>query len=151
MSGKVAFLMFLAMAVSPPAFAALGQPEASVEADQQRLGGERTITAGPAYSVVTITSTGLTVREYVSPGGIVFAVSWKGVGVPNLSILLGDYFQSYEDARLESLKKEPRLRGPMAFATADLVVETGGHMRDLWGRAVAPALLPPSVTLQDIQ
>lgn len=151
MSSRLALVTTLLLSASSPAFAVLGQPEASIEGDRQGLAGERTSTASPSYSIETITTTGLTVREYVSPNGIVFAVSWRGIGVPNLSVLLGDYFQEYEDARLESLKKEPKLRGPMAFATTDLVVETGGHMRDLWGRAIVPALLPPSVTLQDVQ
>jgi len=151
MSNPIVMFAAIVLSATSPALAALGQPEASIEGDRQSLGGERTTAVGPSYSVATITSTGLTVREYVSPDGIIFAVSWRGIGIPNLSVLLGDYFQAYEDARSESLKKEPKLRGPMAFATADLIIETGGHMRDLWGRAVAPALLPPSVTLQDIR
>jgi hypothetical protein len=31
------------------------------------------------------------------------------------------------------------------------VVETGGHMRDLRGRAYLPSLLPPDVSADEIQ
>lgn len=149
---RVVLLSVLWPGLAPwPAFAALGESDASVEADRQSVGGVRTSAPESSYSIETITTTGLTIREYVTTDGMVFAVSWRGVGVPDLSLLLGGYFEEYENARLRSLRQEPKVRGPLAFATADLIVETGGHMRDLWGRAVLRPLMPRSVTLQDIQ
>lgn len=134
-----------------PAVAALGESEVSIEADRQSVAGVRTSAPGSSYSIETITTPGLVIREYVNADGMVFAVSWRGVAVPDLSVLLGGYFEEYENARLKSLRQEPKVRGPLAVMTADLIVESGGHMRDLWGRAVLRPLLPRSVTLQDIQ
>jgi len=44
------------------------------------------------------TSYGTVVREYVSPGDKVFAVSWRGPVIPELRQMLGNYYAQYEQA-----------------------------------------------------
>src|SRR5271156_1611294 len=101
------------------AMATLGGSAQSVAADQQALGGtlqtpnppqlsageqalrEQTpassATSNPAYTVEQIsTPSGVTVNEYLSPDGTVFAVSWRGPGPPDLSQLFGSYFAEYQ-------------------------------------------------------
>jgi hypothetical protein len=34
---------------------------------------------------------------------------------------------------------------------SEVVVETAGHMRDMWGRAFLPAMLPSGVDQSEIQ
>ncbi|MGH7914554.1 MAG: DUF2844 domain-containing protein [Candidatus Binataceae bacterium] len=34
---------------------------------------------------------------------------------------------------------------------SEVAVETAGHMRDMWGRALLPAMLPPGVEQSEIQ
>ena len=126
-----------------PTWAVLGQPAASVASDQQRLGGERRSIAADDFSVEEIHSAaGTVVREYVAPGGQVFAVSWRGPTRPDLRSLLGEHFAEFERASRSSA----RGRRPLVVRTDQLVVETGGHVRDLRGRAYLPALLPEGVS-----
>ena len=73
----------------------------------------------------------MTVKEYLSPNGTVFAVSWRGPRPPDLSQLLGSYFAEYQTAAAAPHAQ----RGHLLVQTENLVVETSGHMRDLRGRA----------------
>lgn len=138
---------------TPSAIAALGDSGQSVTADQQRIGGQlRALpqTAGANFSVQEIaTPLGVTVREYVSPDGIVFAVSWRGPVPPDLSTLLGSYYDQYKAAAASS-KVHPGQRH-LTVQTDQVVVQTGGHMRDLWGRAFVPVLIPPGVDEAEIR
>jgi hypothetical protein len=143
-----ALIQFIAL---PPVWAALGQPATSVERDRTMMKGQLRSRPASGYSVETIIAGGLTIREYVSPDGFVFAVAWKGTGGPDLPLLLGDYFEEYRDGLTTARNRTPRVRKPLALKTAHLIVERGGHSRSLWGRAFLPAALPPGVTLQDIQ
>ena len=119
-----------------PIWAALGKTVSSVADDQKRLGGE----------VHTRTSAGFAVagdqrrgrhrrREYVSPAGEVFGVSWRERRPrPNLVDLLGDHYPAFRDAP----RPPGHRRGPLAVRTDHLVVEMGGRMRDFHGRAYLP-------------
>lgn len=89
----------------------------------------------------------MTVNEYLSSSGTVFAISWRGPRPPDLSELLGSYFTEYQTAAAS-----PHIQRHHLFVTTkDLVVEAGGHMRDLRGRAYVPALLPPGMSADQIQ
>jgi len=131
-----------------PAQAVLGQPLQSVTDDQQRLHGELRAVSHEGYTVHEISSAGgMVVKEYVSPGGIVFGVSWQGPAMPNLQKLLGSYFPQFEQAAQSS----PHRRGPVALHTDQLVVESGGHMRAFHGRAYVPNLVPSTVSEAVVQ
>ena len=66
-----------------PAWAVLGQTEASVTTDQQRMKTEDRVQTFASYKVHQLTTTnGPTVREYVSPQGVVFGVAWQGRFMP---------------------------------------------------------------------
>ena len=126
-----------------PTWAVLGQSVASVASDQQHLRGERRSIAADAFSVEEINSAaGTVVREYVSPAGQVFGLSWRGPVRPDLKLLLGEYFPAFERASLSAAHG----RRPLVVRTDELVVETGGHVRDFRGRAYLPAFLPESVS-----
>lgn len=142
----------LTMAITPLVWAALGQPAASVERDRVIMKGQQRQSQPTAgYSVQTITVAGMQIKEYVSPDGVVFAVSWKGTGVPDLQLLLGDYFEEYREGLNAERQRTPRIRKPLKLKTGRLVVERGGHSRSLWGRAFLPEALPPGLTAEDIQ
>ena len=127
-----------------PMWAALGKPAASVADDQKRLGGEvRTLDTAAGFAVHEISAAdGTVVREYVSPAGQVFGVSWRGATRPNLVDLLGDYYAAFRDAP----RPPGHRRGALVVRTDHLVVEMGGHMRDFHGRAYLPDHLPASVS-----
>lgn len=141
-------LTFAVMIASARAFAALGEPADSVAADRDALGGRMVEALHPRYTVERITTPAATVvSEYVAPSGVVFAVTWRGPAPANLSVLLGAYFHEYQEAAA---------RAPLALhhstvRTKNLIVETGGHMRALWGRAIIPALVPAGVDETEIR
>jgi hypothetical protein len=131
-----------------PARAVLGAGAESVEADQSALGGERSEVTHSRFTVEAITTAaGIAVNEYVSSPGTVFAVSWRGPRHPVLSLLLGPYFPEYQAAANQPATHRRGLR----IQTGNVVVDTGGHPGDLWGRAYLPALLPSGVGAEAIQ
>ncbi len=90
------------------------------------------------------------VREYVSPAGKVFAVTWQGPMLPNMRQLLGPYFQQFADA-VQSEASASRARRPLNIVQPDFVVQLNGHPRSFSGRAYLPQMLPAGVQAGDIQ
>ncbi|HLI29466.1 MAG TPA: DUF2844 domain-containing protein [Terriglobia bacterium] len=132
--------MFL---LAAPSWAVLGQPVQSVHSDQMRLHGQLRSVSRRGYSIQQITAAdGTVIKEYVSPAGVVFGVSWQGAAMPNLSQLLGSYFQQFQQVSRSAAHR----RQALVVRTDQLVVESGGHMRAFRGRAYAPALLPNNLT-----
>ena len=144
-------IILIHLTASTPVWAVLGQAKVSVELDRAAMGGQVQSTLAQGYSVETITVAGMSVKEYVSSDGTVFAVAWRGTGVPNLRLLLGAYFDEYLDALTELQNKKPRIRRPLKLKTANLVVERSGHARNTWGRAFIPSRVPVTVSPKDIQ
>lgn len=92
---------------------------------------------------------GTLVREYANTAGLVFAVSWRGPVLPNLSELLGAYFSSFMQ-QVDQARAMGKRGGSVNLESADLVVRSGGRMRSFVGHAYAPALIPLGVTIQDV-
>ncbi len=90
------------------------------------------------------TPRGVTLRAYAGSNGVVFGLAWQGVAPPDLEQLLGSHYAAYR-AQAEGARR----RGPVTIKAGDLVVQLGGHMRDLRGRAylasAIPAQLSPAV------
>jgi hypothetical protein len=135
--------------VTLPAFAALGGDATSVDADVAKMKGQAHATPAVGYTVSQITlSTGTVVNEYVTPGGKVFAVTWKGPSVPDLQQTLGSYFSAFQAAgSVPHGANHHQLR----VQQSDFVLQTGGHMRAWRGAAYVPSLLPPNFSLDDIK
>lgn len=144
-------VLVLTPAVLPGAWAALGQPAATVEHDRIMMKGQRQSRSAIRYSVDTLTVGGMQIKEYVSPAGIVFAVVWKGTGMPDLRLLLGDYFDDYRSGVTAARGRAPRVRQPFRMKSERLVVERAGHSRSLWGRAYLPTHIPAGMQPEDIQ
>jgi len=149
--GTAALALFFAPTLLGPVWAALGEPAASVERDRMMMKGQRQSRTGTGYSIDTITVAGMGVKEYVSPDGVVFAVVWTGTGMPDLQLLLGEYFEEYRKGVHAARSQRPKIRKPFQMKSERLVVERSGHSRSLWGRAFLPAALPPGVTAEDIR
>ena len=137
------------VALAAPAFAALGSSEASIETDRSGLNATSRIVSERLYSVhELIAPTGVAIREYVSPSGNVFAVSWRGPFMPNLKQILGVFFLKFsEAARAESRTT----RSHLVVRQPEFVLESAGHMRSYYGRAYDPALLPAGVSVDDLR
>ena len=134
-----AWLLALLLLLLRPGWAALGEaPSASLTSNQN------------GYAVhETVADNGTRVQEFVSPAGLVFAVAWQGPVLPDLSLLLGRFHASY---RLETEQKRlAGLRGgPVAIARDGLVLRSNGRMRQFFGHAYAPALVPAGLNIQDV-
>jgi hypothetical protein len=156
----------------PPVGASLGGGGASITSDAQKLGAVtasgstaalQSAASGPQSAVQTYvlrTSTGnkytysefttaanLRVREFAAPDGKVFGLAWKGPRPPDLDVLLGSYFGGWRD----SLANQSHIslhRG--SVHTSSLVVEMGGPMGLVVGRAWAPALVPAGVDARNV-
>jgi hypothetical protein len=144
-------LLCIAAAVllgTAPAWAALGDYENSVALDQAQVHGTMRKVTRQGYHIQEITApNNTTIREYVSPEGRVFGLSWESFTIPNLEQLLGSYYGQYR----EILQSQKRHRGPMIVRTDQFVVVSAGHMRAFRGRAYAPALIPAGVTAKEVQ
>ncbi len=146
-------LALVSLGLSLSANAELGGSVATVTADHLFIKAATPIrlAAKKAYTIHEIESPyRTTVREYVSAEGRVFAVTWQGAHVPNLQQLLGSYFEQYATAALEARSKIPG-RHPINIQAPGLIVQTSGHTQAFSGRAVASDLVPPDITLEEIQ
>ncbi len=135
---------------APPARAALGEAESSVSRDRQALAAvARGTTDRGAYTVHELERGGTTIREYVSPQGVVFAVTWGGLANPDLHTLLGSYAAEYEQAA--GRRSPGKGRRAQRVVADHVVVDRWGHMRDLHGLAYVPDLVPQGVSLDEIR
>lgn len=130
--------------------ATLGGTASSVTSDRTALSAvHRATTSRTAYTIQEFTSDSTTVREYVSSSGVVFAIVWNGRVHPDLTKLLGSYDDAYQTALKQTVRKRGLRR--QQVQTDQVVVEKWGHMRNLQGRAYAPALIPSGVTINEIK
>lgn len=146
---KTAWAVLFAMLLgATPGWAVLGEYENSVTSDQQVMRGQLRTVAGQGYSLHQITAAGgAVVKEYVSPAGRVFGISWQGPAMPNLQQLLGSYFSEFQQAA----RRQARRRGPVVLRTDKVVIVSAGHMRAFQGSAYVPSLLPENVTAEVVR
>jgi uncharacterized protein DUF2844 len=141
-------LLALAFLAVSPAFATLGEDVSSVASDQARMKASVRVVPRQFYSVHEMqTPSGTTVRQFVSPAGTVFAISWQGFS-PDLHQLLGRYFDEYMTAAA-STPSGRHGRG-LHIETGDLVFDSGGYMRFVTGRAYLRSKTPEAVSSNDI-
>jgi hypothetical protein len=138
------------LAASFPAWAALGQYEGSVSSDQTRLRSEDNVQTFAAYKVHQLTTTnGVTVREFVSPKGMVFGVAWQASFMPDMNQLLGNYATNLQTAP-QAQTRIIHHRG-LIVKTNDFVYSNFGVMR-LWkGYAYVPSLVPNNVSVEVVK
>ena len=143
------FILFSILAAAAlPAGATLGGSAESVVTDQSKLHAKRAVADRQNYTVHEITSDdGTVVREYVTPAGKVFGVSWTGPTIPDLTQLLGAYNTEFQAA----IRVKRGRRSSAAVHNSDLVVESSGHMRAFRGRAYLNSMLPGGVTEDVVQ
>jgi hypothetical protein len=146
----VLHVLFVMFALSVPASASLGGRVDSVEGDTLHANGNLRIKDAGHYTIYEIKiSTWTTVREFVSPAGVVFGVAWEGQFVPDLKQFLGTYFRDYS-AMAQAEKSTSFGRRPLRLRLPSLMFETGGHMGSYYGRAYDPELVPEKVGEQEI-
>lgn len=137
------------LVVSSSAFAALGQDVSSVQSDGVRMKAAVSVLPGQSFSVHELRApTGTRIREFVSPAGQVFGISWQGSSIPDLRQLLGEYFDQY----MQAAQTTPRVHQRVVhIETGDLVFDSGGHMRFIVGRAYLRDKVPNGVSADAIR
>jgi hypothetical protein len=144
------FLFLLAASFEAPhARASLGEGAESIERDRSALNGNTQKTVKDSYSVQEIDAGRRKVREFLRQDGTVFAVSWRGPVPPDLGVLLGKYYDEYRNARGEPPAEIKR--GERTTRSDHAIVQEGGHMRDVQGRAYVPGLVPPGVDIAEVR
>ena len=144
-------IVLLMLALPIPALAALGGDVTSVQADQAQLKSTLKTTAAEAYTTHELTAPGKTViKEYVSPEGKVFAITWSGLFIPSMQQLLGTYFDRFAQVAKAQREGHPGHR-PVSIQQPDFVFQNGGHMRAYVGRAYVPAMVPQGVNVDALQ
>ena len=148
----VTALLVTAVAIALPrsALAALGGDVSSVQADQAHMKAALQIQTGQAYTVHELhEESGTVVKEFISPSGKVFAVSWSGPFIPDLRQLFGEYFDQYSQAARTRVRRPGR--APLMIQQNGLVVQSGGHMRAFFGKAYLVDQLPETVRAEMIR
>ena len=147
---SAAFGVALLIAALQPrvASATLGEPEITVHTDVQlahasiKSSEDRT-----GYRVHEIQlPSGTVMREFVAPNGNVFAVAWQGPSRPDLRQVLGQYFGAFASVPRSKFSD----RRHVQIQQGDVVVQSGGHMRAVSGRAYLQSAIPSGVNLGDL-
>ena len=142
-------LFCLVLFLPESGLATLGEIESSIDADTVSLKGTRVLQPFSGYTVHNIVAgNGNQIKEYITPQGRVFALTWNGISHPDLSSLLGSYFKEYESKRTQT--GLPHGRKLRAIQTARVVVMKSGHMRNVRGGAFVPDLVPPGVKPEEL-
>jgi len=147
---RTTLALWILISGAMPAWAALGESESSVNLDQQVLRGADREEARTGYKLHQIIAVdGTIVKEFVSPAGLIFGISWQASRMPNLQQLLGPSMTELQVA-LQSRTRRPG-RAPLIVRTNKLVFFSGGHMRSFHGYAYVPGLVPGGVSPEVVQ
>ncbi len=153
LSGCVCVL--LCSLAAPPAWATLGEGADSIHTHPTRGAGTRRQAAAaqaPGVQVHSLTQAdGSTVRQYVSPAGLVYAVAWNTHYKPRLSDLLGRHYAAYALAGRRSMQQRPGVLHQARLQEGDLVVESAAHLNAFVGRAYLRALVPAATSTDAIR
>jgi hypothetical protein len=128
--------------------ATLGEPEITVQSDVAQLRASIKSSEDRAgYRVHEIQLPGGTLlREFIAPDGNVFAVAWQGPTRPDLRQVLGQYFGAFGSTPRSKFSD----RRHVQIQQGDFVLQSGGHMRALSGRAYLQSAIPSGVNLGDL-
>ena len=151
MSLKNIIVLLVSLTVPLSAWASLGGDVASVEADRAKMEGSVQTSSADSYTIHQIqTAAGVTVKEYASGAGNVFAVTWQGPFHPDLRQLLGSYYGKYVQA-VKTERAQRRGRGPIFVQEDGFVVEIAGHVRAFQGRVYLSNQLPQGMRAEEIR
>jgi hypothetical protein len=154
MKFKIQFALGIAISAFALPFAArasLGGDLSSVHEDQMKMQGTLRTTSNNSYNVNEIQAvSGVVLREYVSLSGNVFGVAWQGPSHPDLHQVFGAYYDQYAQA-VQIQRAQRHGHGPLLIQQPGLIVQIGGHMRSLTGKAYIPQGLPAGVRPEEIR
>lgn len=133
--------------------ATLGEPVATVDSDRAQLRSAHRVVqaAGARFQVhVLALPDGSTIREFVAPGGRVFALAWSTRLKPRLGPLLGAQAGAYAAAASAALAA-PGVRHAVSLSSGDLVVRAAAHLNAHAGLAYLRSLVPEGVRIDELR
>lgn len=144
------YSLLMASLLASTASATLGQQDSQIAENEAKVlhVKSQNIVRASSYTVHEIDLDGVLLKEYADSSGMVFAVSWRGLKTPDLSVIFGSYFSEYKIQR----EKLVPVKGQRSvnLKTSNMVVSSGGHMRNLFGFAYIPSLVPAGLNLQSL-
>jgi hypothetical protein len=141
------------LAVGSGARATLGEPVATVDTDRAQLKGDHRVVQSLAarFEVHVITlADGSSIREYVTPGGLVFAVAWSTRLKPRIESLLGAQAGRYAAAASAAMAT-PGVRHGVSLSSGDLVVQASAQIAAHVGLAYLRSLVPEGVRIDELR
>jgi len=139
-----------------PALGALGQAPAVALASSSppmpavRVFAMTSVARSALYTLHPLQlENGTLVQEYATPAGVVFAVSWRGPVLPDLSLMLGEYFSRFK-AETDQARALGKRGSPVKLVSDKLIVRSSGRMRSFVGNAYVPELVPAGVNINDV-
>ncbi|MBM4251531.1 MAG: DUF2844 domain-containing protein [Deltaproteobacteria bacterium] len=145
------FVLTMSSFVSSPSFGQLGDKVASIDL----LATKTKLTKKPPvpyknYTVYELSDGTLTIREYADKDGKIFAVAWDALSHPDLSLLLGTYFDDFSvsvthGGRPYGRPSQSEVRGE------HVTVIKWGHMRAAHGKAYLHSDLPSDLKPEAIE
>jgi hypothetical protein len=146
---KPVVILLLALQTSLPCLAALGAHRDDLETERVRLkiSSQNQVTSESTqrpYSVITMKTPSTTITQFANAQGKIFAVKWRGMTNPDLTVLLGDHLAEYQSIR----ENTPRAMGRRPFMKvqgSNFTVKHFGHMGDMQGLAYESLLVPAGV------
>lgn len=146
-------LVAVVLAWALPSGAELGGEPSRMRANVQSSGRSDGLPnrAGPGSYTTQVQQldTGTVVNEYITTSGVVFAVSWEGPVLPDLSVLMGSHFNSFR-AKADAGRSKRNIGTPLHMDDGSLVVHSAGHQRAFFGSAYVPALVPSGLNIRDV-
>jgi len=138
-------------ALSPAfAWAVLGQAPTTYPSNTTSAFSAPTFAPASLYTMTAVTlDSGVVVKEFTRPDGLVFAVSWRGPVLPDLSTLLGTYFPVLMQANEEN-QATGRRGSPVSVARDGLVVQASGRRPHFFGYAYVTHLTPSGINIKDV-
>lgn len=143
---RIAFYFFALGTLLLPCVsqAELGGNLASILSEQKEFNSQLSNTQQSGVTVYTQTlPSGIVLQEYLSSNGTIFAVTWTGTSLPNLQVLLGNYFKDY----LTAIKQS---RGVISINNDSLVIQSAGMMGAFQGFAFLPKQAPTGFTSNNL-
>lgn len=147
-TGGALCALFALIGFARPVHAALGDDVSAVEQDRVRMHASHEVRKRGAWDVHELTTAvGSTVREFVGPDGIVFAVSWSGGWRPDLRDMLGTHYDRF----IAGTRGRRRTQGSVRVELPGMVVVMGGYLRTFFGHAYLSDRLPAGFSPEAIE
>ena len=142
-----------ALLAVPAAQAVLGGDVSTVHDDEVRLkgaAGKATALRVQVQSHEITMADGSSIREFVTPAGVVFAVAWSTRFKPDLASLLGAQASGYSAAAAEAMRT-PGIKRQAVLQRGDLVVHSSTHLNVFVGKAYLRSLVPEGMSVDEVR